>query len=360
MKIISRYIFGKFWGPFFSGLGIFAVLVFLADLFDHLNYFMKSSAAPAVIARYMALNAGFWTLTVVPVAALLATLFLLSDMVHKGEWTAAMASGQRPLKLLEPIIFCAVIVAAGNFALSETLSPKLHQKASAIFERDIKGKKDWDGQEQRDITVMAGENIFVSAKTFKPKEGKMLRMVMDVQDGGEVKMQADAKSAYWSYGKKRWVFENGIIRKFSRGKIASEKEFKSFISKIDIPPSDLMTEKTSPESLSIRDIVKRIKRFKKIGAPVYREKVYLHSKISAPFYAVIICLLGMPFALIVKKAGKMLHFGAAIAIAFLFWWVSSVCQSAGIAGMMPPWLCAWAPVFIFGAASLFALRLAEK
>jgi lipopolysaccharide export system permease protein len=357
IKTIYKYVMGKFWGPFFFGLGIFAVLVFLADLFDHLKYILKSSASLWVVIKYFVFVVPFWTSMAVPVAALLAALFVLSEMIQNGEWVASIGSGYHPKQIYLPIIFCAVLVAMVNFIFQETVGPHMHLKSEEIFSVEIKGNKHLDKYVRDNVVVMSGENRFISAKLFDIRNGIMERAVLSFQKEGKIVFQVDAESANWDVESGLWVFNNGVTRDLSQKKLV-ETPFEKWTSTIDIKPQDLYIERAWPEDLTIRDILKRIKHKRKIGYPYTSEQAYLHTKLAAPFAAIIMCMLGIPFAIIVKRASKMIHFASAIFIAFVFWWLISISQAAGEAGMLNPILAAWLPIAVFGTIGYLGLKKA--
>lgn len=356
--IFYRYIARKFWPPFLFGMGIFAVLVFLADMFEKLKYMTDSPAGFKVIAQYFALIIPFWTLVVVPVAVLLAALFVVSGLIRSGEWVAASASGYSPRQIVAPVLFCAVLVSAVNAGLGEFVSPRLHARSERILQRDIRGKADWGRPVSDNVVLRAGEGVMLYIARFTPSEGLMSRPVVNIFARGKAAVQIDAESAEWDRHARRWIFKKGIQREISDAGTLSERPFDSFVSSIDIAPRDIVIEKVWPEDLTVRDIRRRIGSLQKTGAPDHRERTYLQVKFAAPFASVIICLLGIPFGVVVKKGGKLVHFATAMCITFVFWWVLSMCQSAGEAGMVPPYVAAWAPVAVFGALALFGMKKA--
>ena len=359
VKILYRYCASKFWPPFFFGLSVFALLVFLGDLFDHINYIMRTEAPLGTVLHYFALAIPFWTLTVVPVAVLLAALFVLSEMIATGEWMAALASGFHPRQIYLPVVACAVLVAAVNFTLQETVSPRLHFTADTIFERDIKGKKNFDKPVRNNVIVKIGKNSFVSAQRLDLATGEMDRPMLSVIGGGKAVSQTDAVSAKWDPSINKWIFLNGLRREMPAKGTPDETRFETWTSPIDVAPLDMLAEKIYPEDLTIRDIIQRLSLLEKMGSPTHRELTYLHCKLAAPFNWTIICLLGIPFAVVVRKASKMLHFAAALVITFFFWWVISIAQSAGEAGLVAPVVAGWLPVLIFGLLAALGIRTAK-
>ena len=95
MTIFTRYMIGRFLKPFAFGLCLFAVLIFLGDTFDKMNYIVKSKASFGIILECLWLGVPYWTIRVIPMATLLATLahemcYLRQEMIgDRGHHTAA-------------------------------------------------------------------------------------------------------------------------------------------------------------------------------------------------------------------------------------------------------------------------------
>ncbi|MFA5937683.1 MAG: LptF/LptG family permease [Candidatus Paceibacterota bacterium] len=356
--IFKRYVAAKFWGPFAFGMGIFSALAFLGDIFDHMNQLAKSAAPASVVFKYFAYSVPFWSLMIMPVAALLAALFVLSEMVSSGEWTAAVASGYKPRQVAAPVLLCCALVALGHFALTETVSPSLRTAAERIFERDIAGNSAYQTGRKSNIVVRVADDTFLSAGTFDAEKGEMKGVSLSVQRDGLVSSQSQAQSASWDDVQEQWILHDGVKRTITPSGEVYEEQFAGFPSEIDIEPSLLNVEKIWPEDITVSELSRRIAVLKRIGSPFTREQVFYHAKLAAPFFNFILCLVAAPFAVKVKRGGKMLHFAAAITLAFFFWWMNSISQSAGEAGMLPPVLAGWLPVAVFGSAGVFIAKKA--
>ncbi len=53
MRLFTRYMAKRFIGPFLFGLGLFALLIFLGDMFDKMGYLVRSKATLGVILQYL-------------------------------------------------------------------------------------------------------------------------------------------------------------------------------------------------------------------------------------------------------------------------------------------------------------------
>ena len=106
MTIYGLYMAKRFFKPFLFGLGMFAVLIFLGDSFDHMSALARTKAPLGVIFQYLWLEVPYWTVRVVPMATLLATLYAMTGFVQSGEWIAVQASGFEPKDFWKPVLWC--------------------------------------------------------------------------------------------------------------------------------------------------------------------------------------------------------------------------------------------------------------
>ena len=85
----------------------------------------------------------------------------------------------------------------------------------------------------------------------------------------------------------------------------------------------------------------------RLGASTHKEQVAWHMRLALPFANMIVIALAIPFALRSGTHGRTQNFSYALALAFLYWGMTSICQSFGEQGQMPAWLAAWMSNLLF-------------
>lgn len=358
MKILYRYIAKKFWGPFIFVILIFALLIFLGDSLEKMRWINTYGTTLRLVLKYSALTMPSWLIQVLPVACLLSGLFVISDMISNGEWTACIAGGFTVRQIFKPLITCIFLIALAGFCVQEFLVPDMSKKAELTLQRKIRGKKEWYFNVQNDVTLRLDDNRVLFAKTVKADQGLMEGMFIDIYDNSWfISSQISAKKFVWDKQKGIWVFEDGFIRYFGKNASVREDNFTVLDSDFTLPPDQIAVGNAKPSYLSIRDLIRRIKFLKASGLTTFQEETFLNSKIAAPFATVIMCLLGMPFAIALKRSSKLLNIIAAIAIGFGFWWIVSMLTSAGESGMINPVASGWLPVVLFGIVAYIEFKI---
>lgn len=358
MKIIDRYIAKKFWGPFIFIISIFAVLIFLGDSLEKMRWINTYGTTLALVLKYSFLTMPSWLIQVLPVACLLSALFVISDMISGGEWTACLAGGYSVRQIFKPLILCIFIIAAAGFCVQEFFVPDMSKKAELTRQRKIRGEKDWYFNVQNDVTLRLDGKRVLFAKTVKADEGLMEGMFIDVYDDNwAISSQISARRFVWNEGKGVWVFEDGFTRNFGKNASIKEENFDIMDSDFSVPPDQIAVGSAKASYLSISDLLRRIKFLKASGLTSYQEETFLNAKLAAPFATVIMCLLGMPFAIALKRSSKLLNIVAAIAIGFTFWWIVSMLTSAGQSGMINPIVAGWLPVGLFAIVAYVEFKI---
>ncbi len=353
MKIFTRHMAQRFIGPFLFGLGLFALLIFLGDMFDKMGYLVRSKATLGVILQYLWLEVPYWTVRVIPMATLLATLVALTGFVQSGEWIAVQASGFETRDFWLPILWCALGVTVLSFVAQETVLPVCYRRSQQIWQDRIDPEWEWD--KFQDIALIGEPGEFIQAKVFQPKEGRMDRPLLErVADWG-VESQLDAQYALWNNETSRWDFYNGVERRFEPGAV-KEVVFSKKESDLRVAPRNLIPRTRNPDEMSLREMKAYAERMTHLGLSARELRVAAYSKVAFPFTNLIICALGIPVALRLRRAGKAATFFVALGVSFLYLWVMEVGRALGNSGALAPSVAAWAANGLFAALALILMR----
>ncbi len=82
----------------------------------------------------------------------------------------------------------------------------------------------------------------------------------------------------------------------------------------------------------------------------------MHAKLAYPFASLILCALGVPLALRLRRAPRPVSFAVALVLSFLYMWVIELGWYLGKAGRLPPPVAAWMANAAFGALAVVLYR----
>jgi len=345
------YIARKFWGPFFFALGIFTTLVLLGDVFEKMKKMSNGVTTLWDVLSYSALTVPNWLATIIPVACLLGAIFVISEMISNGEWTACVAGGFSPKQLFNPILACVLIVVLVTFLAQEFIIPSINLKADELYYTRVKRSVEtFNPNTENDVLIKLSPTQMLFAKEVDLSKGVMSKVALDTyNDAWNISHQIVAEKMIWDKPSQSWLFSNGIERFYIDPLDTTEKHFDQAPSPVKLKPEQMSVSKTEDDLLSIRELTKRIRFYKRSGLVSYPTETVRQSKLAAPFVTILMCLLGMPFAISTRRKSKLLNILMAIVIAFVFWWLISVCTSIGGNGLLHPLLAGWGPVLLCSA-----------
>lgn len=353
MTIFTRYMMKRFLAPLAFGLGVFAVLIFLGDTFDKMNYIVNSKASMWVILQCLWLSVPYWAVRIIPMATLLATLVAMSGFVQSGEWLATQACGLETRRFWLPILWTSLAVAVLAFVAQETVSPAAWARSRRLWREQVHPEPEYSMYS--DISVAVDDKLFIRSILLNVKKATMERPLLEQLDEEGIHSQLDARTAVWDGAARRWVFQSGVERVFTPQGVV-EHPFESMVSELDAPPADLMPRPVNPDEMSLREVRSYSHRVGRFGGSPREYEVAAQSKIAYPFANMVICALGIPISLRLRKSSRVVSFCVALAVSFAYLWCMEVGRAMGVSGSVPAWAAAWLANAGFGLLSAVLIR----
>ena len=351
------YISRKFWGPFLFALGVFATLVVLGDTFEKMKNLGNGVTTIWDILLYSFTTFPNWLTTIMPVACLLGAISVISEMVANGEWTACVAGGFAPRQLFKPIVACILIVAGLTLLMQEFIVPPLNIKADYIYYTRLKPRENYNARLQENVLIKISPQQMLYAKQADLDKNTLFQVSLDTyNDKWEITEQIVAEQMDWNMATEQWILKNGLHRTFPNPLETRETPFETMVSPMAIRPEEMSIGRLDEDIMSIRDLTKRIQFHKRTGLASYSAETFRQAKLATPFVTLIMCLLGMPFAISTRRKSKILNIIASMVIAFTFWWLLSMCTSLGENGYLNPFLAGWGPVLVFSVIVFLEFR----
>ena len=159
---------------------------------------------------------------------------------------------------------------------------------------------------------------------------------------------------------KNWELSDGSVTLFAQeSSFPLTQAFKQKTLAIQQDNMDLTKAANSSEVMSIADLKGFIKKNKEAGLDTMRYEVDYHAKFGFAFAGFVMSFLGVPFSVraSTRGGGRMISFGLALALVFLYWSIYSSSLTLGRHGGIPAIMAAWAPnLFMSALAAVFLLR----
>jgi lipopolysaccharide export system permease protein len=352
MLIVSRYITGQFLKIFFLCLGISFVIYTTIDLFENLDVFIKYNPKFILILKYFFNKIPLIIYQVTPIGVLLSTVLCMGLMVRNREIMALKASGVLIHRFFIPIFICVLFISLVIFFIQELLIPHTKANSKNIMNVEIKGKKASYSFKQDDIWIK-NKNTTYNIDFFDAKNNILNGItILNFDPQFLLKSRLDSPMAEWT--ENGWKFRDIIIKTFSSGSLKKVEPLAEMYLSFKETPTSLKAVYKKPEDMDITKLKRFIKKNSQKGYEVTECRVVLYTKTAFPFVSLILSLFGITLALFSEKRGEIVWgIGVSIFISFIYWLFLSYSQSFGKAEILPPFLAAWLPNFVFFSAAIY-------
>ena len=107
----------------------------------------------------------------------------------------------------------------------------------------------------------------------------------------------------------------------------------------------------SAEEMSLSETLEEIARYRRNGRSARPLWTAFHQKIAYPFTNIVLCALGLPIALRLRRAPKAVSFAAALTLGFVYLWFLEMGWHLGKSGRLPAVMAAWSPNLVFACVA---------
>jgi lipopolysaccharide export system permease protein len=354
VKVLDRYIVREFLRLFILFAISAPVLFILGDVTDNIDTFMDRQLGPGQIALGYLFQMPEFIFYSFPIAALIATIFTVSNMTRHSEMAAAKAGGISFYRVLLPLPILGVLLTGLALFISELMPIAGARRA------ELHGEKQGRRQARTDFVFRADGGAVYSIRLLDTDRNRI--------DGLTVHRQGDEKkiptisiiAAEANYSPKTgWILNNGYYRfLFGPGK-ETAMHFDR-LKPLNFPetPEQLLAVPKEPEEMRYAELGRFIDIMERSGAKPLKLMVEHAQKIAIPVATLIIILFAAPLANTTSRGGPAYGIGISLGITILYLMLFRLSAAAGATGSVDTTLAAWLPNVLFlVAAGLLITRV---
>jgi lipopolysaccharide export system permease protein len=346
VKIIDRYMVRGFLLPFLWCIVMFEVMAIIIDIFSFIDYIVKYKIPAFSIFAFYVYYSPTILLQVTPMAALLSTIYVLSNLNKNNEITAMRASGISFWRILMPILLIGFIVSILTFLVNDRIIPVSSRISNTIRREELEKESKKYAQQGRiieNVAVYGVGNKIIFARSYDTVKKELGDIIIHQHDEAESLIsKTTAQKAVWTND--GWRFYKVIMYNIDNsGKILGEPKFiNEMIIPIKEKPADFAAREWCSDYMSFAELERYINNFKGAGLKIVRSlTVDLHYKLAFPFITLIIMLIGAPFALVTTRGGVLLGLGMSILIGLLYYATIAMSLAFGKGGILHPIAATW-------------------
>jgi lipopolysaccharide export system permease protein len=362
VKLSDRYIVRQFITTALFALGAVVVVFIVIDAFEKLDDFIDKQANLRTVALYYLYFMPEIIKLIIPVALLLASLFVTARMSTQNEWTALKSGGMSLYRLMVPFIVVAFIVSAVMIYFNGWVVPQANTKKYGILRSYLR----------KDLITASGSNIYLQDSPTRfitlgyydeqtTTASRVSVQMFDAADATHMVERIDAARMAWDSTGRHWTLLDGSRRLFGpQGNEQLESVPVLPMPDLHFDPETLRKKQEKPDEMDYRTMQQFIEDQKRAGQEVSRWEVDFYSKISFPFASLIVVLFGVPFASVKRRGGMGMQLGISLLVCFLYLILMKVSQVFGYNGDIPPLLTAWLANIAFFAGAVVVTIKAPK
>lgn len=361
MQIIDRYILKEYIKALVYCVLAFILLYIIGDLFNYIDEMLRYQVPLEIILIYYGTSIPIIFVQVAPMAALLATIYTLSNFRKHNEIMAMRISGVSVWKILMPILFSSALLSLSVFIVNERLVPEFAPISSRIRDERIREqpKDDEKANVIEDVAIFGEDNRIIYARFFNTKTNEARDIIIHQNDDKQnLIMKITAQSGRWKDGK--WTFENGTSYRLDEAGyiIGTPSPFEKKVMDLKEGPHDFARVEMQPEFMNFRRLKLYIDRFSVGRSSTTSKKllVELFYKTSFPLLSLVVIFVGAPTAFMLHKGGLLVGIAVSIFIGLIFYGVQAFFLALGKGGLLPPLIAAWLPNILSVAGGIILVR----
>ena len=360
MKIIDRYMSKSFVMSFVWCLFVFVIMAVIIDIFSFIDDIVKYKIPFQSIFAFYFYYIPTIFIQVTPMAILLSTIYMLSNLNKNNEIIAMKSSGIGLWRILTPLLVIGFLVSVATFVINDSVIPISSKISQLIRREELERHKAADDKSRivDNVAVYGTGNRIVFARNYEVGNKRLNDIIIHEQDAREnLISKVTAQYAVWTGSD--WKFYK-VIRTHmdNAGKITGTPEF---YNEMTIPlkerPRDFAYGEWKADFMSYKELSGYVRNFR--GADIKMAKgllVDLHYKVAFPFISLIIIMAAAPFALLTMRGGVMIGIGMSIVIGLLYYATIAISLAFGKAGIFPPFVAAWFGNVVFAAFGIYLLN----
>lgn len=358
LKKIDIYIIKKFLGTYFLSILLIVCVAVVFDFTEKLDNFIRYEAsAYDVITKYYLRFVPYFANLFSPLFVFISVIFFTSKMAYDSEIIAMISGGVSFRRLMRPYFISAGLIALMIFVLGSTIIPNSNKVRYEFEDQYVSSrKKDMD----RDIHIELEPGIYAYVQRFSSRNYTGYWFSLESYENGEMTSRTTAKSMRYIKKTDTWKLYTCVTRTFD-GENETIEKASQIDTTLNLVPSDLIKMKRYYETMTNSELKTFINRQQKRGIDNYTEYVVeRHRRISTPFSAIVLALIGVSLSSRKVRGGSSLHIGIGFTLSFSYILFETVMSSFAVNGNADPLLAAWLPNLVYAIIGIYLYIKAPK
>ncbi len=355
-RMLDLYVTRRFLWTLALVMTSIGTLYVVIDFMEISDDIAKTHPSFGLLFRFFQARLAPIVLDVVPFAFLVSALVTIVSLVKSSETTAVMSHGVSLFRFTAPLAAMAALGGAGLFVFADRVVPKAAVEADR-YRREILGRAPLPRPTPFQTWFRGEEGRFFYVEDFNPETRAIRGLSLIVIDRAAFRIvkRIDAPLAE-AVARQGFRVQDAWTRTFGVDgeTLLLRQEGPGFVT---VPEGlrTLIAGARDPGLMSNVDLARFIDARRRSGAQVARLETGLYQRASVAAAALVLTLLGLPFAVRHGRRGAVAGVGIALLVGLGYIVVSSILVKFGESGSLSPVLAAWGANAFFGLVALHGL-----
>ena len=359
LKIIDRFIIGKYLGTFMFTLAIFMVISVVFDVSEKLDNFTgKHASFHDIVFHYYAGFIPYYLNLLSPLINFLAVIFFTAKMANQTEIVPVLSGKVSFNRFLRPYFIASSLIFVVSFFANVYLIPYTNHLKNDF--ENANGMTDNDPAKSG-VHMQLDKQTFVYMERYEPAKHTGNMFIMEKFNGDTLREKLLAQTATYDSVKRVWSLKNYAV-KYVNG--LKEQFINSNTPKdtvLDMYPGDFIVYDNVYSAMSLKELNKNIEKEKlrrpEVVNSLYYEKFH---RFVYPLSAYVLTVLGVALSSRKVRGGVGLPLGIGILLCFAYIIVEKFAITFSIKGGFPPIIVVMIPNILFGLLGYYLIFKAPK
>jgi lipopolysaccharide export system permease protein len=371
LKILDRYILGKFIKTFVFSISLILLIFIVFDIKEKLSTFTtKQIPLNEIVFDYYLMFLPYYGNYFSPMFTFISVVFFTSKMAHQSEFIAILSSGTSFNRILRPYIIGAMLIGLTSLALNHFVIPKAFEIKIGFEDKYINNGYSSDAQ---NIHKKIGANKLLYLESYDNRINTAYKVSIEEIVNNKQIYYLSCNDMVWDSVNKNWIMSNVYERRLIvQNNLDTLKNQKPLYRQtavftttktISIPftPEEMWRYESKIETMNYWELKDYIQKETLKGSDmvaVYEIESYRRT--SFPFATFILTMIGVCVSSKKVRGGVGIQIALGLFLSSIYIMLMYVFTTIAKTGFAPPLIAVWIPNLIFSAIAFYFYSNAQK
>jgi lipopolysaccharide export system permease protein len=371
LKILDRYILGKFLGTFIFSISLILAIFIVFDIKEKIQTFVTNHIPlEEIIGGYYLMFIPVYGNLFSPLFTFISIIFFTSKMAHRSEFVAILGSGASFNRILRPYLIGAFIIGMSSLLMNHFLIPRAQKIKIGFEDKWVNNQYSTD---DKNIHKRIAPNTILYLQSYDNRKNIAYKVSLEKFVNQKQTYMMQAESMEWDSVAMQWnlkeVFERNIIEQDRLDTLKNQKPIfheshKFYPEKkltINFTPADMWRYESKIEIMPTPALINYIHQEQLKGSALTEFfEVELHRRTSFPFATFILTIIGVSISSRKVRGGVGLQIALGLFLSCIYIMFMYIFTTIATTGNAPTLLAVWTPNIIFSFVAFYFYKKAQQ